>query len=285
VDFCRALAASLFDDASKARFLAFPAKERLAALQSGGVDVLAGGPPWTQSRDAGQKVLYAATTFHDGQGFLVRKARQIASVRDLGPGPNGEVLSVCVQQGTSLELDLVDYFHSRKLDFQSRPFATLDEAAKAYDAKQCDALSADISALYAARAFLAQPSEHAILPDLISKAPRGPIVRQGDGQWFNIVRWTVFAMVDAEEFNVSSQNVDEALKSESAGVRRLLGVDGDHGEGLGLAVDWAYRIVKHVGNYGEVFERNLGQGSPLAMERRLDALWSKGGLMYAPPVR
>jgi general L-amino acid transport system substrate-binding protein len=279
VDYCRAVAAAIFDDSGKVRFTALAARERAGALQSGWVDLLAGGAPWTQSRDAGQRLLYAAISFHDGQGFLTRVKQGMTTAHDLAGR------TICARQGTSYELELADFFHARKTSYEARLFATLDEAAKAYDAGQCEALTADLSALHAARAKLPVPSDHATLPDLISKAPHGPIVRQGDGQWFNIARWTLFAMLDAEELDVSSANADEAIKSENPEIRRLLGVDGEHGEGLGLSTDWAYRIVKHVGNYGEAFERNLGQGSPLAMERRLNALWSKGGLMYAPPVR
>lgn len=278
-DYCRALASAIFDDPGKVRFLPLGAKERVSALQAGWVDVLASGAPWTQARDAGQRLLYAAATFYDGQGFLVRAKPAAAPTQDLSN------LAVCVQQGTSMELDLAEFFHARKAEYRPRPFASFDEALGAYESGQCDALSADASTLHAARSRLAPPTEHVVLPNLISKAPHGPIVRQGDDQWFNIVRWTHFAMLDAEEFGVTSATADEALKSENPGVRRLLGVDGDHGDGLGLAADWAYRIVKHVGNYSEAFERNLGQGSPLAMERRLNALWTNGGLMYAPPVR
>jgi len=281
VDFCRALAAAIFDDAAKAQILPLAAKERVAALQSGAVDLLARGAPWTQARDASQKLLYAAATFYDGQGFLAR-AKDGGAPKD----PPAKA-SVCAPQGTSYELDLAEYIRARKLDYEIRPFPTLEEAAKAYDAGGCDLLSADISALHALRAGLAAPAEHRLLPQMISKAPLGPVVRQGDDQWFSIVRWTHFAMVDAEELGVAQNTVDDALKSENPQIRRLLGVDGDHGEGLGLTPDWAYRIVKHVGNYGEVFERHLGKGAAPApaLERRLNALWTDGGLIFAPAVR
>jgi len=279
VDFCRALAAAIFDDAAKAKFTALTARARVAALQAGWVDLLAGAAPWTQSRDAGQGGLYAGVSFHDGQGFLARAQRGIASTQELSG------LAVCVPQGTSLELDLADFFHERKSTYQPRLFLSLQEAAKAYEAGQCDALTGEASALYAERAKTANPAEHVVLAELISKSPRGPLVRQGDDHWFNVVRWTLFAMIDAEELGVAAANADEALNSENPDIRRLLGVDGDLGKDLGLARNWAYRIVKHVGNYGDAFERNLGRGSPLAMERRLNGLWTKGGLMFAPPVR
>lgn len=279
VDFCRAIAAAIFDDPKKARFTPLAAKERVTALQSGDVDLLSRGAAWTQSRDTGQHLLYAAVTFFDGQGFLARKKQNYASVQDMSGA------QICVQEATSSELDLAEFFRRRNMSFEPRPFPSFDEAAKAYEDGRCQALSADVSLLYAQRSKFADRDDHTVLPDLVSKAPLGPVVRQDDDQWFNIVRWTHFAMVDAEELDVTSKNADQALKSENPEIRRLLGVDGDHGEGLGLAADWAYRIVKHVGNYSETFERNLGQGSPLAMERRQNALWTKGGIVYAPPVR
>ena len=279
VDFCRALATAVFDDPAKIHIAPLTSKERLAALQSGAVDLLPRGAPWTEARDAGQQLLYTTITFYGGQGFLARRKSEPRIARELAD------VTVCLQQGNSLELDLADFFRARAADFKARLFPSLDEAVKAYDAGQCDLVSADIAALHVARARLSRPGDHTVLPELITKAPAGPIVRQGDDQWFNIVRWTHFAMLNAEELGINSANADDALQSESPDIRRLLGVDGDFGEGLGLNADWAYRVVKQVGNYGEVFERDLGQASPLAMERRQNALWSKGGLMYAPPVR
>jgi general L-amino acid transport system substrate-binding protein len=278
VDFCRAVASAIFDDPKKVRFLGLGAKERVPALQSGWVELLASAATWTQSRD-GQRVIYAGVSFYDGQSFLVRRQRSFASAQDLAN------VSVCVQQGTAYELELADFFHARKTPFEPKLFPTLEEAAAGYDKSECDALTADASTLYAARAKLATPAEHDILPDFFTKAPRGPVVRQGDDQWLAIVRWTLFAMIDAEEQRVSKANADAALKSEETRIRYLLGVEGDRGAGLGLPGDWPYRIVKHVGNYADVFERNLGPASPFGMERRLNALWNKGGLMYAPAVR
>ena len=278
-DFCRAVASAIFDDPAKTQFMKLSGKERVSTLQGGWIDLLASAAPWTQSRDGGQRVIYAGVAFYDGQGFLVRRQRGFSSAQDLSG------VTICVQMGTSYELELAEFFHARKAPYEARGFPTFEEAVANYANGQCDALAADASTLFAERAKLAAPSDHAVLPDMISKAPRGPLVRQGDDQWLNVVRWTLFAMLDAEEFLVSKTNVDEALKSEHPHVRRLLGADGDPGADLGLTRDWAYRIIKHTGNYADVFERNLGQASPLAMERRLNALWSRGGLMYAPPVR
>ena len=279
VDFCRAVASAVLDDPAKARFVELSPKARVGALQAGAVDLGASASPWTQARDAGQKVIYPGAFLYDGQGFIVRRQLGFNSAQDL----NG--VSICVEQGTPYELEVADFFRARKAKYEPKLFASLEDAARAYDDGKCDALTADVSTLHGVRIGLTAPADHAVLPDLLSKTPRGPMVRQGDDQWFNIVRWTLFAMIDAEELDVSKANADAALSSENPQIRRLLGVDGAHGGDLGLSEDWAYRIVKHVGNYADVFERNLGQGAPFAMERRLNALWSKGGLMYAPPVR
>ncbi|MFO1103628.1 MAG: amino acid ABC transporter substrate-binding protein [Methylocystis sp.] len=279
VDFCRAVASAVLDDPSKARFVELSPKARVGALQSGAVDLLASASPWTQARDAGQKLIYAGIFLYDGQGFIVRRQRGFNSVQDL------DGAAICIEQGTPYELVVADFFRARKAKYDPKLYASLEDAAKAYDDGKCDALTADVTTLHGVRIGLTAPADHAVLPDLVSKSPRGPLVRQGDDQWFNIVRWTLFAMLDAEELDVSKANADAALSSEKPQIRRLLGVDGAHGGDLGLSEDWAYRIIKHVGNYADVFERNLGQGAPFAMERRLNALWSKGGLMYAPPVR
>jgi general L-amino acid transport system substrate-binding protein len=278
-DFCRAVAAAIFDDPGKVRFLGLSGKDRVAALQAGWIDLLTGAAPWTQSRDSGQRVLYAGASFFDGQGFLVRKARSFASGADLSGA------SVCVQQGSAQELELSDFFRARKLAYEPKLYPTFEAATQGYETSQCDALTADVSTLHAVRARLAGPGEHDILPDLLSKSPRGPVVRQGDDQWFTIVRWTLFVLIDAEELQVSAANADAALKSEEPRIRHLLGVEGDPAGGLALAGDWPYRVIKHLGNYADLFERHLGQGSPLGMERRVNALWNRGGLMYAPAVR
>lgn len=279
VDFCRALAAAIFDDPAKTTVIKLPARERLSPLMGGWVDVLASSAPWTLARDAAQRALYVGVSFYDGQGFMVRRARSFASAQDLSG------VSVCVRSASPQELALADYFHMRSAPFETHGFATDEAAAAAYDAGQCDALSDDTAQLYATRTRLAQPAEHDILPGFVSKSPRGPVVRRGDDQWFALVRWTLGAMIDAEELGVSKASADDALASQNTDIRRLLGIEGDAGAGLGLRADWAYRVIKHVGNYAEAFDRNLGAASPLGMDRRLNALWSKGGLLFAPPAR
>ena len=210
---------------------------------------------------------------------MVRKALKVNSALELGEA------SVCVQQGTTTELNLADYFRANKMKLKTVTFATANEAVKAYDSGRCDAYTTDASGLYGSRLKLVNPDEHSVLPEIISKEPLGPAVRQGDDQWFNLVKWTHYAMINAEELGVTKANVDEMLKSPNPEIKRLLGVEGDFGKGLGLSKDWAYRIVKHVGNSGEAFNRNVGEGSPLKIKRGMNALWSSGGIQYAPPVR
>jgi len=279
VDFCRAVAAAIFNDAKKVKFVPLTAKDRFTALQSGEVDVLSRNTTWTSSRDSSLGLNFTGVDYYDGQGFMVRKSLKVNSALEL----NGA--SVCVQQGTTTELNLADYFRAHKMQLKSVTFATANEAIKAYDAGRCDAYTTDASGLYAERLRLASPDDHMILPEIISKEPLGPVVRHGDDQWFDIVKWVLFAMVDAEELNVSSKNIDEQLKSDNPEVKRLVGTEGNYGEQLGLTKDWVVRIVRLVGNYGEVFERNVGEGSPLKIARGLNALWTKGGIQYAPPVR
>jgi general L-amino acid transport system substrate-binding protein len=279
VDLCRAIAAAIFNDPSKVKFVPLSAKDRFTALQSGEVDVLIRNTTWTSSRDTSLGLNFTGVNYYDGQGFMVRKALKVNSALEL----NGA--SICVQQGTTTELNLADYFRSHNMQLKSVTFATADEAVKAYDAGRCDAYTTDASALYAERLRLANSSDHVILPEIISKEPLGPAVRHGDDQWFDVVKWVLFAMIDAEELNVNSKNTDEALKSANPEIKRLVGTEGNYGEQLGLTKDWVVRIVKLVGNYGEVFERNVGQGSPLKIDRGLNRLWSKGGIQYAPPVR
>jgi general L-amino acid transport system substrate-binding protein len=279
IDFCRAVAAAIFGDPSKVRFLPLSSKDRFTALQSGEIDLLARNTTWTLSREAGQGFLFAAITYFDGQGFLVHKKENLSSALDLSGA------SICVQQGTTTELNLADFFRANNMKYEPVVFATLDEAVRAYEASRCDAYTTDASGLYVEQRKLAQPDNHLVLPEIISKEPLGPVVRQGDDQWFNLVRWVAFALIDAEELGVTSKNVDEKAKSEVPDVRRLLGFEGNFGEALGIGSDWAYRIVKLVGNYGEIFDRNLGEGSTLKIKRGINALWSKGGLHYAPPVR
>jgi general L-amino acid transport system substrate-binding protein len=279
VDLCRAIAAAIFNDAKKVKFVALTAKDRFTALQSGEVDVLVRNTTWTSSRDTSLGLNFTGVNYYDGQGFMVRKALKVNSALEL----NGA--SVCVQQGTTTELNLSDYFRANKMQLKTVNFATATEAVKAYDAGRCDAYTTDASGLYAERLRLTTPADSIILPEIISKEPLGPAVRHGDDQWFDIVKWVHFAMLTAEELNVTSKNVDEMTKSDNPDIKRLLGTEGNYGEQLGLTKDWAVRIIKLVGNYGEAFEKNVGQGSPLKIARGLNAQWNKGGLQFAPPIR
>jgi len=279
VDLCRAVAAAIFNDANKVKFVPLSAKDRFTALQSGEVDVLARNTTWTSSRDTSLGLNFTGVNYYDGQGFMVRKGLKVNSALEL----NGA--SVCVQQGTTTELNLADYFQAHKMQLKSVTFATANEAVKAYDAGRCDAYTTDASGLYAERLRLANPDDHIILPEIISKEPLGPAVRHGDDQWFDIVKWTLFAMLDAEELGITQANVDDMTKSANPEIKRFVGTEGNYGEQLGLTKDWAVRIVKLVGNYGESFERNVGKGSPLKIERGLNKLWNQGGVQYAPPVR
>jgi general L-amino acid transport system substrate-binding protein len=279
VDFCRAVAAAIFNDPTKVKFVPLIAANRFTALQSGEVDVLARNTTWTMSRNTTLGIDFAAVNFYDGQGFIVHKELKVSSALEL----NGA--AVCVQQGTTTELNLADYFRSHQMTLKTVTFATVDEAVKAYDSGRCDAYTTDSSALYGERLQLSNPEDNIVLPEIISKEPLSPSVRQGDDVWENVVRWTHHAMVDAEELGVTKANVDAQLKSPNPEIRRLLGVEGQFGQSLGLSNDWAYRIIKYIGNYGESFERNVGQGSPLKIARGLNALWTKGGLQYGLPVR
>jgi general L-amino acid transport system substrate-binding protein len=279
VDFCRAVAAAIFNDAGKVRFVALNAVDRFPALHSGTVDVLSRNSTWTISRETDFGLMFAGVTYYDGQGFLVRKPRDVSSALELGG------TRVCTQSGTTTELNLKDYFRANKMDYQPVAFPGVDETRKAYDQGQCDVLTSDVSQLHAERLKLSKPDDHIILPDVISKEPLGPAVRQGDDQWLNIVKWTHFAMINAEELGVSSKTIEVALGSTSPDVRRLVGKEGKFGEQLGLSNDWAANLIRQVGNYGEVYERNVGVNSSLAIPRGLNELWSMGGIQYAPPMR
>jgi general L-amino acid transport system substrate-binding protein len=280
VDFCRAVAAAVFGDATKVKFTPLTAKERFTALQSGEVDLLARNTTYTLSRDTGLGFDFIGVNYYDGQGFMVRESLGVKSATEL----NGA--SVCVQTGTTTELNLTDYFRTNNMELKSVVFEKADEARTAYDEGRCDAFTTDASGLAAERSVLKNPAEHIILPEIISKEPLGPVVRHGDNEWEDIVRWTLNAMVIAEEFGITQANVDQ-LKAESQNpeVRRMLGVEGDMGQQLKVNPDWAYQIIKQVGNYGESFERNVGEKTPLRLARGLNQLWSKGGLLYAPPIR
>jgi len=279
VDVCRAIAAAIFNDASKVKFVPLSAKDRFTALQSGEVDVLIRNTTWTSSRDSSLGLSFTGVDYYDGQGFMVRKALKVNSALEL----NGA--SVCVQQGTTTELNLADFFRAHNMQLKSVTFATANEAVKSYDAGRCDAYTTDASGLYSERLRLANSNDHIILPEIISKEPLGPAVRQGDDQWFTVVKWVFFAMLNAEELGITSKNVDDMMKSTNPDVKRFVGTEGNYGEQIGLTKDWAVRIIKLVGNYGEVFEANVGQGSPLKIDRGLNKLWSKGGIQYAPPIR
>ena len=279
VDWCRALAAAIFDDPTKIRLVPLSSKDRFTAAQSGEIDVLARTATWTLSREASLGLAFTAVNYYDGQGFLVRKSAGLKSARDLGGA------SICTIQGTTSELNLADYFRANALKYEVVAFQDQADAEAAFRGGRCDAYSTDVSGLSSARLKADKPDDYAILPEIISKEPDGGYVRKGDGQWFDIVRWTLFAMVDAEELGVAQANVEAQRASANPEVRRLLGVDGNFGETLGLSRDWAVRILRHVGNYGESFERNLGSGSPLRMERGLNRLWSRGGIQFAPPIR
>jgi len=279
VDLCRAIAVAIFNDPNKVKFTPLSTKDRFTALQSGEIDVLARNSTWTLARDTSLGLNFAAVNYYDGQGFMVRKSLKINSALEL----NGA--SVCTQTGTTTELNLADYFRANKMKYEVLALATADETIKAYDGGRCDVFTTDVSQLYAEKLKLTNANDHIILSEVISKEPLGPVVRHGDDQWFDIVKWVHFAMVNAEELGVSSKTVDEALKSDKPDVKRLVGTEGNYGEQLGLTKDWAVRIIKAVGNYGEVFERNVGSGSKLGIARGLNNLWTKGGIQYAPPIR
>jgi general L-amino acid transport system substrate-binding protein len=279
VDLCRAVAAAVFNDPTKVKFVALTAKDRFTTLQSGDVDVLARNTTWTSSRDSQLGLNATAVNYYDGQGFMVRKDLKVNSALELNDA------TICVQQGTTTELNLADYFRANKMRLKTVTFLQLEEATSAYESGRCNAFTTDASQLYSVRLKLAKPDDHVVLPEIISKEPLAPFVRHGDDQWFDVVKWVHFAMVNAEELNVTKANVDDQMKSDNPEIKRLLGTEGNYGEQLGLTKDWVRRIVKNVGNYGEVFDRNVGQGSPLKITRGLNSLWTKGGLQYAPPIR
>jgi len=279
VDICRAVAAATLGDPAKVTFMPLDTATRFAALQSGKIDVLSRNSTWTMSRETSLGLMFAGVAYYDGQGFLVRRERGIDTALQLG----GE--TVCTQIGTTSELNLSDYFRATDMLLKVLTLATAEESRKAYDDRKCDVLTSDVSQLYAERLKLAAPDNHIILPEVISKEPLGPAVRQGDDQWFNLVKWTLYALINAEELGVRSGMMDAALKSASPDIRRLVGNEGELGEQLGLEKDWAARAVRAVGNYEEVYERNLGTQSRLSIPRGLNALWTKGGIQYAPPVR
>ena len=283
VDFCRAVAAAVFGDGTKVKFTPLSAKERFTALQSGEVDLLARNTTWTINRDTALGLNFVGVNYYDGQGFMInsKKISGVNSALQLSGA------SVCVQAGTTTELNLADYFKANKMEYSPVVFEKNEEVNAAYDSGRCDVLTTDQSGLYATRLSLAAPDDHVVLPEIISKEPLGPAVRQGDDQWFDIVKWSFNATLNAEELGITQANLEEMTASTNPDILRFLGKEADTkiGTDLGLGNDWAYNIVKAVGNYGESFERNVGAGSPLKIARGINALWSKGGLQYAPPVR
>ena len=280
VDVCRAVAAALFGNAAKVKFVGLTAAQRFTALQSGEIDVLSRNTTGTLARDTSLGLNIAGVNYYDGQGFLVPVKANVKSVKDL----NGA--TICVQQGTTTELNVADYFRANKITYKPVVIEKPEEVIAAFFAGRCDAFTADASNLAAARVTNAQnPDDFVILPEIISKEPLGPMVRHGDDQWFDLVKWSLMAMIEAEEYGVTSKNVDDMLKSANPGIQRILGVTPGMGKALGIDEKWAYNIIKQVGNYGESFERNVGAGSPLKMQRGLNALWTQGGLMYAWPIR
>jgi general L-amino acid transport system substrate-binding protein len=279
VDICRAIAAAIFNDPAKVKFIPLSAKDRFTALQSGEIDLLSRNTTWTLSRDTSLGANFTGVTYYDGQGFLVKKSLKVNSALELNSA------SVCVQTGTTNEQNLADYFKGNNMRYEVIAFGSADETIKAYESGRCDVFTADVSQLFAERLKLSNPADHSVLPEVISKEPLGPMVRHGDDQWFDLVKWVLFAMIDAEELGVTQKNVDEMAKSDKPEFRRAFGTDGNLGEQLGLTKDWVSRIVKAVGNYGESFDRNVGAGSKLGIARGLNQLWTKGGIQYAPPIR
>ena len=277
VDLCRAVAAAVLGDAEKVKFTPLTTQQRFTALQSKEIDILSRNTTWTLARDTSLGLNFAAITFFDGQGFMVKKASNVTSAKKLGGA------SVCVQPGTTTELNLADFFRANNLKFQPVVIESLQELTGAFVAGRCDAMTTDVSGLVSIRATQAQPADYVVLPEVISKEPLGPVVRHGDDQWFDIVKWTIFAMIEAEEKGVTSANVDQMKSSDDPAIKRMLGVTAGNGEALGLKEDWAYTVIKQVGNYGQSFDRNIT--AQLGLERGINALWTQGGLIYAPPVR
>ena len=280
VDFCKALAAATLGDANKVEYAGLTAQDRFDKLKSGAVDVLARNTTWTMERETKMPLRFAGISYHDGQGFMVAKLSGVTSVFNMSQA------SICFVSGTTTQANVDDFFKEREMAYAAKMFDNPEDAIAAYEKNECDAYTADQSQLYAIRLKLGRPDDHIVLPEVISKEPLGPAVRSGDDQWFNIVRWTLFALVNAEELEIRGVNIpEEKTKTKRAGVRRLLGLEGTFGTDLGLDNDWASRAVSAVGNYGEIFERNLGKDSKLGIERGLNNLWSNGGVLYAPPVR
>jgi general L-amino acid transport system substrate-binding protein len=279
VDFCRAVAAAIFNDPNKVKFVPLDANQRFKELRDRKVDILSRNSTYSMSRETEYGLTFAGISYFDGAGFMVPQSRNLSSGLELDGS------KVCVQGNTTTQLNLADYFRANNIKYQEVNLPSLEQLIKAYDTGQCDVLTTDVSQLYAIRLRLTKPADHVILPDVISKEPLAPVVRQRDDEWMMIVKWTLYAMLNAEELGVTSQNIDQALKSKKPDVMRLVGTEGAYGEELDLPRDWAARIIRHVGNYGEVYDRNVGEGSKLAIPRGLNQLWNAGGIQYAPPIR
>ena len=279
VDICKGIAAAIFGDPGKVTFVPLDAAARFSALQSGEIDLLSRNSTWTMSRETSLGLMFAGVAYYDGQGFLLRREAGVDTALQLG----GK--TVCTQTGTTTELNLADYFRANDMQLQVMALATPEETRAAYEQGKCDVLTSDVSQLYSERLKLSAPDSHIILPEVISKEPLGPVVRQGDDAWLNLVKWTLYALINAEELGVKSTTIDDAMKSSSPGIRRLVGNEGEFGKQLGLEPDWAAHAIRAVGNYGEIFERNVGAQSQLSIPRGLNALWTRGGILYAPPIR
>jgi general L-amino acid transport system substrate-binding protein len=279
IDMCNAVAAAVLGDATKAKYVPLSAQQRFLALQSGEIDMLVRNSTITLERDAGLGLQYAGVNFYDGQGFMVPKKLGVKALAELNSA------TICVAQGTTHEFNMASWFRGRNLTFKAVVYESVDIMYEAFFGGRCDAITQDASALASALATRGRQADYVILPELISKEPLGPFVRRGDDVWMAVVRWSLFAMLEAEERGITTANVDEQLKSTDALVQRFLGVKPGNGKALQIDEKWAYNIVKQVGNYGESFERNVGMGSPLKIERGLNKLWSQGGLQYAPPIR
>jgi general L-amino acid transport system substrate-binding protein len=279
VDFCRALATAIFNDPSKVDFVPLSASERFDALKNRKIDVLSRNSTWTLGRENDFGFLFAGVTYYDGQGFMVPKSRNLTSALELDGS------KICIEKGTTSEPNAADFFETNHINYNLVEADTVADVVADYLGGKCDSLSTDASQLFALRSQFPKPGDHMILPDIISKEPLGPVVRQDDVQWFNIVKWVNFALLDAEELGVGSKTIDEALKSQKPAVKRLVGTEGDFGKPLGLSNAWAANAIRAVGNYGEVFDRNVGAQTKLAIPRGLNELWNNGGIQYAPPIR
>lgn len=280
VDVCRAVAAAVFGDAQAVKFSGLTAKARFTALSSGEIDILSRNTTWTMTRDTQLGLNFAGVNYYDGQGMMVPADLGVTSALELD-GAN-----ICTNTGTTTELNITDYFRMNGMSFNLVAFEKADEVVAAYDAGRCDVYTTDRSALAAQRTKLTAPDAHVVLPEIISKEPLGPVVRQGDDVWFNIVKWSLNAMINAEEMGITSENINKMTYNKlTPAEARFIGKEGKFGEELGLNADWAYQIIRQVGNYGESYERNVGPDTPVKLARGVNALWSNGGILYAPPIR